>query len=218
MTETLDARTETLRNPILEPTPSNPEPPRLVNHRRKPAAAIQNRQGRARMKEQDLERGERRGRALLDWSGLQAWQVMHSANWWIATAAVAAIGDARPAGRLGGALGAGTKMGDAEAERRWWSWSGGEAKPTEGVAWFASGPRLGLGWAPASTARGGSPHRPTQHWQQRGPTVCSLPAHSNAAMTQQDTSYRHREAESTVDRDIPPPAVDFFPSTCAGPT
>nr|CAB3451500.1 unnamed protein product [Digitaria exilis] len=63
----------------------------------KPGAAIQNRRrkggrGRARSRAGEEEKGEG---ALLDWSGLQAWQVMHSANWWIATAGVAAIGGAR---------------------------------------------------------------------------------------------------------------------------
>jgi hypothetical protein len=56
------------------------------------------------------------GVALLEWSGLHAWQVMHSANWWIACAAIGrAPEEERPA-----AAGTGT------GTRRWgWFVNGG---------------------------------------------------------------------------------------------
>ena len=125
MTETLDARTETLRNPILEPTPSNPEPPRLVNHRRKPAAAIQNRKGRAHMKEGARSRaGEGRGEGVTGLVGAPG----------VAGDALGELVDRHrrrrrhrgreASGKARGELGAGTKWSTQGRQR----WSGVEAK------------------------------------------------------------------------------------------
>lgn len=130
MTEALHARAETLGTRSCTPDVL------IRSHRRR--LRIEN--GRAPAEERDLERERRRGKgrgALLDWSGLQAWQVMHSANWWIATAAVAAIGGrgAGPAARRGRGCGRGRQGRNGRGGVEWRPREGRDARPSEwGVA------------------------------------------------------------------------------------
>nr|CAB3448340.1 unnamed protein product [Digitaria exilis] len=144
-------------------------PLRLIEALHAQALRFRIEDGRVAAEERDLERERRRGGGGV--TGL----VMHSANWWIATAAVAAIGDAR-AGPA------------AEARARARSRQGGtKSKWSSPLVSRREGDGGGVEWRPREDRQTGEERRgeggpslltrfpaptggPPQQWQRRGPT------------------------------------------------